>query len=325
MNKSRNKMSMAQFYQKFGTLLILVVIFVASALISPKFLTVSNLSNVLRQIVVITVLGCGTCFVLISGNINIAYNGLIALLGCTACIVMTYTQSLVLAVAVPVAMGAVIGYLYGVCVTTFKIPGFITGLAFDSMASGAILLVTGGVAVSYTGLGNFSVFGQGYIGPIPISVLIMLAVLLICHFILSKTCFGRKVNAVGGNRIAATTSGINTNQVIRRVYLLDGIVCAVGAVLYMSRLNSGQPTGGDGCAFDAITAACVGGVSISGGNGGVPGTLVGAAIVGILNNMLNLMNVNADWQSVVSGVVILLAVAVDITVKNSIAKNMKKA
>ena len=324
MNKNGNKMSIAQFYQKFGTLLILVVIFVASAFISPKFLTLSNLSNVLRQIVVITILGCGTCFVLISGNINIAYNGLIALLGCTACIVMTHTQSLVLAVAVPVAMGAVIGYAYGVCVTTFKIPGFITGLAFDSIASGAILLATSGVAVSYTGLGNFSVFGQGYIGPIPISVLIMLAVLLICHFILSKTCFGRKVNAVGGNRIAAATSGINTNQVIRRVFLLDGIICAIGAILYMSRLNSGQPTGGEGYAFDAITAACVGGVSISGGTGGVPGTLVGAAIVGILNNMLNLMNVNSDWQSVVSGVVILFAVAVDITVKNSITKNMKK-
>lgn len=324
MNKSNNKMSIAQFYQKFGTLLILAVIFVAAALISPKFLSVTNLTNVLRQIVVITVVGCGACFILISGNINIAYDGLIALLGCMGCIVMTHTQNLFLAVLVPAVMGAIIGYAYGICVTTFKIPGFITGLAFNSMASGAILLATGGVAVSYTGLGNFNVFGQGYIGPIPICVLIMLAVLLICHFVLAKTCFGRKVNAVGGNRIAATTSGINTNQVIRRVYLLDGIICALGAILFMSRLNSGQPTGGKGVAFDAITAACVGGVSISGGSGGVPGTLVGAAIVGILNNMMNLMNVNSNWQSVVSGVVILLAVAIDVTVKNSIAKNMKK-
>lgn len=325
MNKRGNKMSIAQFYQKFGTLLILVVIFVASALISPKFLTISNLTNVLRQIVVITILGCGTCFVLISGNINIAYNGLVALLGCMACIVMTHTQSLVLAVVVPVVLGAVIGYAYGVCVTAFKIPGFITGLAFESIARGAILLATSGVAISYTGLGNFSVFGQGYIGPIPISVLIMLAVLLVCHFILAQTCFGRKIYAVGGNRIAATTSGINTNKVIRQVYLLDGIICALGAILYMSRLNSGQPTGGEGLAFDAVTAACVGGVSISGGTGGVLGTLVGAAIVGILNNMLNLMNVNSNWQDVVSGMVIVLAVAVDVTVKNSITRNMKKA
>lgn len=325
MNKTRQKMGFAHFYQKFGTLLILIVVFIAASVISPKFLSQANLTNVLRQIVVISVIGCGSCYILISGNINIAYDGLIALLGCMSCIIMTKTQNLFLAVALTVLLGAFIGYLYGISVTTFKIPGFITGLAFNSMASGAILLITGGVAVSYTGLGNFRVLGQGYLGPIPICVIIMAAILLGYHFLLSQCCFGRKVYAVGGNRAAATTSGIHANRVVREVYILDGITCAIGAILFMSRMNSGQPTGGAGYAFDAITAVCVGGVSISGGTGGVPGTLVGAAIVGIINNLLNLMNVDSNWQKVVSGFIILIAVTIDILVKKSASKRVKSA
>ena len=320
MNKTRQKMSFAQFYQKFGTLLILIAVFAVASVLSPKFLSQANLTNVLRQIVVISVIGCGSCFILISGNINIAYDGLIALLGCISCIIMTRTQNLFLAVLLTVILGALIGYLYGICVTTFKIPGFITGLAFNSVASGTILLITGGVAVSYTGLGNFNVLGQGYIGPVPICVIILLAILIGCHILLSQSCFGRKVYAVGGNRVAAATSGINANRVVRQIFILDGITCAIGSIIFMSRMNSGQPTGGAGYAFDAITAVCVGGVSISGGTGGVLGSLVGAAIVGIINNLLNLRNVDSNWQKVVSGCIILVAVTIDILVKNSLRK-----
>lgn len=325
MDKSRRKFSFAQFYQKFGTLVVLVIVFIAAALISPNFLKIQNLTNVLRQITVITVIGCGCCLVLISGNINIAYDGLIACLGCAACLVMAATKSILLSVLVAVALGALIGYFYGIFVTIFQIPGFIVGLAVSSIASGAILLVTGGNAVAKSKLGNFSVLGQGYVGLIPICVIIMLVILIIFHILLKQTCFGRKVNAVGGNRTAAMTSGVNVKRVVRQVFVLDGITCAIGAVLFMSRVNSGQPSGGAGYCFDAITAVCVGGVSIQGGSGGVMGTLIGAAIVGILNNLLNLMNVSSDWQDVVSGIVIILAVIADIAVKNSVTKNMKNA
>ncbi len=324
MNKKKN-FNFAQFYQRFGTLIIFIVVFLAATLISPNFLQVANLTNVLRQITVVAILACGTSFILISGNINIAYDGLIPCLGCLACIVMTITQNLMLAVIIPIIVGAVFGYAYGVLVTKMQVPPFIVGMAVNSMASGAILLATGGKPVSNTGLGNFSVFGQGNIGFMPICVLIMLAVAIISHVLLARTCFGRKVYAVGGNKVAAISSGIRSDRVIRMVYLIDGIFCAIGSILFMSRLNSGQPSGGAGYAFDAITAACVGGVSISGGTGGIIGTLIGAAIVGILNNLLNLMKVDANWQDVVSGVVILLAVAVDVAVKASSARNMKKA
>ena len=325
MNESKKKFSFARFYQRYGVLLLLLIVFAAAAVISPKFLTQQNLLNVLRQITVITVLGCGACFILISGNINIAYDGLIACIGTFSCMVMAATQNLLIAVAAGLLLGAFCGYCYGIFVTRFQIPGFIVGLAFSSIATGAILLATGGKAVAKTTLGNFKVLGQGYIGGvIPICVAIMALVLVICHIILSKTCFGMKVKAVGGNREAAIASGINANRVIRQVFVLDGVICGLGAILFMSRINSGDPSAGLGTCFDAITAVCIGGVSISGGTGGVPGTLLGAAIVGILNNLLNLMNVNANWQDVVSGIVILLAVFIDGAVKSSAAKSVKK-
>lgn len=316
--------SFAQFYQKAGTLLIFVIVFLAATMVTPNFLQAANLTNVLRQITVVAILACGTSFILISGNINIAYDGLIPCIGCISCIIMTITQNLILAIVLPIILGAALGYGYGILVTIFQVPSFIVGMAVNSMAKGAILLITDGKPVSNTGLGNYSVLGQGTLGVIPISVIIMLVVLALSHLILSRTCFGRKVYAVGGNKAAAIASGINSDRVIRIVYLIDGIFCAIGAILFMSRLNSGQPSGGAGYAFDAITAACVGGVSISGGTGGMIGAMIGAAIVGILNNILNLLKVDANWQDVVSGIVILVAVAGDAAVKASSARNMKK-
>ncbi len=323
--KEKKPFSFARFYQQFGVVVLLVIVFIAASLISPKFLTSQNLTNVLRQITVITVIGCGACFVLIAANINIAYDGLVPCIGCLSCMVMVATQNLMLSVLVGMFVGAIIGYLFGIFTTKFQVPGFIVALAFDSIAGGAILVATKAKSVSRTKLGNFKILGQGYIADvIPICVVIMLVVLVVCHIILTKTCFGMKVRALGGNRDAAIASGINVDRVMRQVFVLDGLTCALGAILYMSRLNSGEPTGGAGIAFDALTAVCVGGVSIQGGSGGIPGTLIGAAIVGILNNVMNLMNVNANWQDVVSGIVILVAIALDVFVKDSLAKNVKR-
>ena len=319
--EKKKEFSFARFYERFGTMLLLVIVFIAASIISPNFLTRANLTNVLRQITVIVVIGCGCCLVLISSNINIAYDGLIACLGTASCMVMAAKQSLVLAIIVGLIIGAVFEYLYGIFVTVYKIPGFIVGLAFSSLSKGIILIATGSRSVPKSQLGNYKVLGQGYIfGVIPISVIIMLVVLIVYHIILSRTCFGMKVRAVGGNKEAAIASGINANKVIRQVFILDGIACAIGGILFMSRINSGDPSAGAGTCFDAITAVCVGGVSISGGSGGIPGTLIGGAIVGILNNLLNLLNINANWQNIISGIVILFAVSVDVYVKNSLAK-----
>lgn len=322
--KKKSSFSFAKFYQRYGTMLLLVIVFAMAALLSPNFLNITNLTNVMRQIAVIIVIGSGCCLVLISGNINIAYDGLIACIGTASCMVYAKTQNLLIAVIAGLVIGAVFGYTYGIFVTVFEIPGFIVGLAYGSIATGIILLATNSRSVPKTSLGNFKVLGQGSIaGFIPICLIIMVASLTLCHIILSKTCFGMKIRAVGGNREAAIASGINVNRVIRQVFIIDGITCAMGAILFMSRINSGDPSAGAGTCFDAITAVCVGGVSIQGGSGGVFGTLVGGFIVGILNNLLNLLKINSNWQDVISGIVILLAVSIDVIVKQTLNKRIK--
>lgn len=320
----KSRPGFAQIYQRFGTLLLLAVLFVIACFVSPNFLSAANLINVLRQISVVGILACGSTFLLISGNLNISYDGMIAFLGCVSCLIMTYTGNLFLAILIPILIGMAAGLLFGVFVTVFQVPAFIVGLAFTSISSGAIQLITRGSMISSSGLGNFKVLGQGYLGVIPVCVIIMLVVVVISHITLAYSCFGRKVYAVGGNKTAATTSGVQVNSVIRRVYIVDGIFLAIGSILYMSRLNHGDPTGGSGYAFDALTAACVGGVSISGGAGHIPGAFIGAAIVGVLNNIMNLANIDSNWQQVVSGLVIVVAVAVDMFMQIRSNKEVQK-
>lgn len=323
MKKHRKRFNFALFYQKFGVVTFLVALFLVAALLNPNFLKIANLRNILRQIVIITIIGCGGCFVLICAQINFAYDGLIACLGTTACIMMVATENAVIAVGGGLLLGVLIGYFYGVCVTVLKVPGFVVGLAINSIASGAILLASNGTKVADVGE-SFTVLGKGSIGPVPINVIIMIGCMIICHLLLTKSTFGRKVFAVGGNREAAIASGINADSIIRKVYVLDGLTTALAAILFMARLGSGQPSAGDGYAFDAITGAVVGGCSIYGGKGSVLGCLVGAAIVGVLDNMLSLMNVSSYWQKVFSGAVILLAVLIDMATKEAATTATKK-
>lgn len=312
----KRKISFASFYQKHGVIVLLIVIFLLASILNKNFLQINNLRNILRQIVIITIIACGGCYVLVCAQINIAYDGLIACLGCISCLIMVMTQNVYIAVILTLILGALIGLLYGTCVTVLNVPGFLVGLAISSISSGAIMLLTKGTKV--TGMdASFMVLGKGSIGPIPINVIVTVLCMLVCHVLLTKTTFGRKVFAVGGNRKAAIASGINADSIIRRVYMLDGITTALAAILFMSRLGSGQPNAGSGYAFSAITGAVVGGCSISGGKGSVLNCLVGASIVGILNNILSLMNVSSYWQSIFSGSIILLAVLIDVASKQA--------
>ena len=318
MVENRERFNFGRWYNKFGVAVILAAVFVVASILSPNFLTVDNLTNVLRQIVVVTVIGLGATFVLVSAQINVAYDGLLALFGCMACVVMAATHNLLLAILIAVAIAVVEGIFFGLCVTKLSMPAFIVSLAINTVAAGTILIVTKGHPIS--NLGNFNVIGQGYIGPVPISVLIMVILILMCWFIMKRTCFGRYVFATGGNRAAAEASGINVNKVLMKVYVLDAVMTAVAGIIFMSRINSGQPSAGTGYAFDAITGVVVGGASISGGSGSALGTFLGCAIVGIVNNLMNLMNVHSYWQQIAKGIIIMLAVCVDIQTKRAAAK-----
>lgn len=329
MNKSKEKFNFGEFYGKWGTLLILVVIAVLSALFVPNFIKPRNLINVLLQNAVVAMLAFSATFVIILGHINVAYGSELAFIGCISCLVMNSIQTTtspiaaaLISLVVAVAVGMVIGAINGYVITKFNIPAFIMTLAVTTIARGGALLLTNGTPVA--GMDDaFNWFGQGYIGPIPTSVVIMILLFVVAWVLLNKTCFGRHIYAVGGNENAAVASGINSKKVVKRAFLLDGIFTGIAALVFMARQASGTPAGGLQYEFDAITAVVVGGTSLSGGSGNVVGTIIGAIIVGIINNVQNLLHINTYWQQVVKGLVILIAVIIDVVTKRAAAKAKK--
>ncbi|WP_212505674.1 ABC transporter permease [Anaerotalea alkaliphila] len=309
-NKSKKKMNLAELYGKYGTFAILVIIFTLSSIFTKGFATQANLTNVLRQITVVTILALGATFIIILGHINVAYGSMIALIGVISTAIMVATGSVFVAVMGAVGLGLVIGAINGYVITKFHIPAFIMTLAVTTVARGAVLLFTNGVPI--TGMGkSYTFIGQGYIGFMPVSVLILLILFVISWIMLNKTRFGRHVYAVGGNEQAAIASGIKSKNVVRKAFLFDGFTAAIAGVVLMSRMNSGQPAAGLAYEFDAITAVVVGGTSLAGGAGTIVGTIIGAVIVGIINNVQNLANVNTYWQQIVKGLIILIAVIID--------------
>ncbi len=317
----RTEMNFAQIYRKYGTILIFVGICILASLLSPTFLTEANLTNVLRQVVVVSLLACGVTFIIILGHIDVSLGSVLALCGVMAASVMAMTGSITLAVIAGVIVGAAIGLVNGLVITFFRIPSFIMTLATTTVARGLALLYTGGSPIS--GLGDFKLIGQGSLGPFPISVLILVAFVVVSWVLLNKTKFGRYVYAVGGNQRAALASGINPNSIVIKAFVFNGILCAVAGIVLMSRINSGQPAAGVGYEFDAITAVVVGGTSLMGGTGTITGTIIGSMIIGVINNILNLMNVSSYWQQIIKGLIIAIAVILDVWTKS--ARTKKKA
>ena len=307
--------NIASIYRRFGTILIFVEILILASLVSPDFLTQANLTNVLRQVVVVSLLACGVTFVIILAQIDVSLGSVLALCGVIAASVMAMTGSVILAVIAGIIVGAITGLINGFVVTTFNIPSFIQTLAMTTVARGAVLLYTGGSPV--TGLGNFKIIGQGSIGPVPISVIILAAVVVVTWVLLNKTKFGRYVYAVGGNPRAALASGVDPSRIIIKAFLLNGVLCGIAGIVLMSRINSGQPAAGVGYEFDAITAVVVGGTSLMGGTGNITGTIIGSMIIGVINNTLNLLNVSSYWQQIIKGLIIAVAVILDVWTKRA--------
>ena len=314
LDKSRAS-TFASIYRRYGTIIIFIGIFMLASLSSDIFLTQANLVNVLRQVVVVSLLACGVTFVIILGQIDVSLGSVLALAGTLAASTAATTGSVTLAIIVGIVVGALTGMINGIVITTFRIPSFIMTLAMTTVARGAVLLYTGGAPV--TGLGDFRVIGQGMAGPVPISVLILALVVVVSWVLLNKTKFGRYVYAVGGNERAALASGVRPASVIVKAFVFNGLLAGIAGVVLMSRVNSGQPAGGVGYEFDAITAVVVGGTSLMGGTGTITGTIIGSFIIGIINNILNLLNVSSYWQQIVKGLIIAIAVILDVWTKRS--------
>jgi len=299
------------FRTNVGIMAAFTILFVALCFTTPYFLTVDNWINVLRQISLNICLAVGVMTAIIINGIDLSGGATVALSGCVAvqCIVM-FGLPVWAGVVVGLFVGALVGAFNGSIIAFTGMPPFIVTLATQNICRGAAYLVAFGQPIRIKNE-TFEVIGTGYLGPIPYPVIYATVILIFCWFVLSKTRFGRKIYAVGGNREAARFSGIKTWQVELLVYTFSGLFAAVGGIMLTARMASGQPAVGISYETDAVAASVLGGASFTGGVGTVGGLVIGALVLGILSNGLNLLRVNSFWQYVAKGVVIIIAVYID--------------
>ncbi len=307
-----SKPNMKSSLQKLGPVIGLLLIVVIISIMSPSFLTLNNLFNVLRQVSINALIAFGMTFVILTGGIDLSVGSILALTGAVTAGMMSSGMDPLLAMLLGVLLGVVLGAINGLIIAKGKVAPFIATLATMTIFRGLTLVYTEGRPIS--GLGDSAIFtllGKGYFFGIPVPVITMSITFAVLYFILKKTTFGRRVYAVGGNEEASRLSGINVDRIKIYVYSLAGGLTAVASLILTSRLNSAQPTAGNMFELDAIAAVVLGGTSLTGGRGWIVGTLVGALIIGVLNNGLNLIGVSSFFQQVVKGAVILIAVLLD--------------
>ena len=314
-----NKKKLINQINIYRSVLILLVICVFATILSPSFLSVTNLFNVFKQITVAGIVGCGMTFVILTGGIDLSVGSILGLSGVLASGALASTGNTAVAVAVSLTVGIACGAVNGFFVSVCGIPPFISTLGMMTLLRGVILVYTKGSPIPIKS-DAYKFFGKGSIAGIPVPVIILIIVFLLAHYILTQTSYGRSVYAVGGNREAARLSGIRVKTSEFLVYTLNGLMCGMAGLILTARLGSAQSTSGTGIEMDAIAAVILGGTSLSGGVGFVLPTVVGAMIMGIIDNILTLMNVNPHATNIVKGAVILIAVLVDKKVKDLSAK-----
>ncbi|MFC7420786.1 ribose ABC transporter permease [Iodobacter arcticus] len=302
--------------QKLGPLLALLLISGVLSVMSRDFLTVNNLLNVLRQVSINALIAFGMTFVILLGGIDLSVGAVLALSSVAIASMMAAGVDPVLATLFGVLAGAALGAVNGIIISRGKVAPFIATLGTMTVFRGLALVASDGRPITGFNSDFFSMLGAGYIGNlIPVPVITTLIAFVALWFILKKTVFGRHVYAVGGNEEASLISGVKVNRVKLWVYTLSGGLSALAGVILTSRLNSAQPNAGMGYELDAIAAVVLGGTSLSGGRGWIVGTLIGAVLIGVLNNGLNLLSVSSFYQQVIKGSVILLAVLLDRSAK----------
>lgn len=295
-------------------LFILILASAVMALINPRFATIGNIVTVLRQTSINAVIATGMTFAILTGGIDLSVGSVLGLCGAVAAFMISSGSNVVLVIITTILLGTFIGYINGTLVTVGRLQPFIATLGTVTLLRGIILVFTQGrpIGVGDTpGSEAFTGIGRGFIGPLPIPVIIMIIVFLIAYYILRHTKIGRYIYATGSNEEATMYSGIKTEKVKRFVYAVSGMMAALAGILITSRLGSAQPTSGVGYELDAIAAVVLGGTSMAGGIGTIAGTAIGALIIGLLNNALNLMQVSSYYQDVAKGIVILIAVLLD--------------
>jgi len=290
-------------------------------ILSDNFATRDNLFNVTRQISVNLCISIGMTLVILTGGIDLSVGSILAFTGAIAAglikngvelqganLFVGFTLLGVMLIAI--VAGTLLGSFNGWMITKFKVPPFVATLAMLTIARGFTMLYTKGFPITQLG-DNFNFLGTGWFLGIPMPVWISILVIVVSSIFVSKTRIGRYIYAIGGNEKAALLSGVNVKKVKLIVYSVAGALAGVGGLLVTARLDSAQPNAGMGYELDSIAAVVIGGTSLSGGKGSIMGTVIGALIIGVLNNGLVLLNVSPFWQQVIKGLVILLAVIID--------------
>ncbi len=302
---------------------IVILLGIVLSLATSTFLTSRNLFNLLRQITVNTIVAVGFTLILGSGQIDLSIGHMLAFCGVVIAKLMVSGCPIWLAILAGMAVGVLCGSISATIITLFKLPAFIVTLAMQSVFRGTTYLITNMKPVGNLPA-DFVFLGQGYIGDIPVTILVMLLMIVVMYFIVNKMKIGRHAVAMGGNAEATRVCGISIFKTRIFVYAIGGLCAAVGGVVLTARTASAQIAAGDNLVMDAIAAVVIGGTSMSGGSANVVGTVFGCMVVGIVNNGLNLLGVNANWQIVAKGLMILFAVLLDTLTTQYYEKRARK-
>ncbi len=307
---THKRKSASSLLQVVGILPILVLICILFAVLTPNFLTAGNAVNILRQASINIVLATGMTFVILTGGIDLSVGSILGVSAVVAVLVSLLPALGWAAVPAALLTGLFLGLINGSLIALLDLPPFIVTLGALTALRGAAYLVANGTTVINRDL-NFAWVGNEYLGPFPWLVVIALLTVLASWFVLRRTVLGLQIYAVGGNQRAARLTGIKVNRVLLFVYGVSGLLAGLAGIMSASRLYSATGMLGNGYELDAIAAVILGGTSFTGGIGTMPGTLLGALIIAVLNNGLTLLNMSYFWQLVVKGLVIIVAVTID--------------
>lgn len=290
---------------------VFIIMFLAFTIANPRFIQVDNLFTMARQVSMYGIASIGMTFVILIAGIDLSTGSIITMVNILCSYMMVNMgMNMWLAILCSLIAATLVGVLNGFMVSTVGIPAIIATFATQTIFAGAAYILCGGTPI-FGFDERFKIFGQGYIGPVPIPVIIMVICFAIGSFILNKTYFGRYFYAVGGNEEAARLSGIRVKRIKYLIYALSGFFAGLAGLVLLSRTNSGQPTAGDGYEFDVITCVVLGGVSVNGGYGKFSNVVAGVLIIGALNNGMVLLNVSQYSQMIIKGVILALAVGFD--------------
>ncbi len=298
--------------REVNVLMAMIVVGALISLYTPYFLTTNNLMGVFRAFSLTAIMSIGMVMVIITGGIDLSVGSAMGLASLVTALAFDAGFSQAASISAGIGVGITFGLVNGLLITAIGLPPFIATLGTLSIGRGLMYMVTHGVPVTPETPISFSTLGQGYVGLVPVPVVIMLVLMVVFALIMQRTRFGRHVYATGGNEHAARLSGVKTNRVKLAVYTLSSTIASVAGIIGFSRYLSAEPASGFGSELDVIAAAAIGGASLAGGVGSVTGAVIGAALVGVIANGIVLLNINTYAQQAITGGVILIAVSLDV-------------